>query len=85
MAPGTTLTYAAVDLGIRRAAATAEVFRANLAAIGLELDAAPIDFATYIGMLFGDMPADERPNLLPVVLVPGLQRRLEPPLAPGLL
>ena len=30
----------------------------------------PVDFATYVGMLSGDLPAEERPNLLPLFWSP---------------
>jgi peptide/nickel transport system substrate-binding protein len=69
VAPGTTLSMA-LSTGNPEGAATAEVFRANLAAIGLELDTEVIDFATYMGILFGDMPAEERPHLLPLFWSP---------------
>jgi ABC-type transport system substrate-binding protein len=45
--------------------ATAELFQANLAAIGLSLDIQPVDFAAYVGIFTGDQPAEERPNMLP--------------------
>lgn len=44
--------------------AAAELFQANLAEIGVGLVVEKIDFATYVGMFMGDMPAEERPNLL---------------------
>jgi peptide/nickel transport system substrate-binding protein len=62
--PGTTLSIP-LPPGNPEGPSTAELFRTNLEAIGLRLDAAPIDFASYVGMLSGDTPAAARPNLLP--------------------
>jgi peptide/nickel transport system substrate-binding protein len=64
VAPGTTLTMP-LPPGNPEGPSTAELFRANLEAIGLKLDATPIDFASYVGIFTGDMPVDERPHLLP--------------------
>ena len=69
VAPGTTLSMP-LPPGNPEGPSTAELFRTNLEAIGLRLDAAPVDFATYVGMLSGDLPAEERPNLLPVFWSP---------------
>jgi peptide/nickel transport system substrate-binding protein len=69
VASGTTLTMP-LPPGNPEGAATAEVFRPNLAAIGLDLDATPVDFASYVGLLSGDLPAEERPNLLPAFWSP---------------
>jgi peptide/nickel transport system substrate-binding protein len=64
VAPGTTLTMA-LPPGSAEGEATAALFQANLAAIGLPLDVQLVDFATYVGIFSGDLPADARPNLLP--------------------
>lgn len=61
---GSTLTMA-LPPGNEAVIATAELFQANLAEIGLTLAIQTVDFATYVGMFFGDLPAAERPNLLP--------------------
>lgn len=50
--------------------AVAELFQANLAQIGVGLEVQRIDFATYVAMFYGDMPADERPNLLGLFWAP---------------
>jgi peptide/nickel transport system substrate-binding protein len=50
-------------VGNREASAIPELFAANLAAVGLQLDIQLVDFATYIDLAFGDLPAEERPNL----------------------
>jgi peptide/nickel transport system substrate-binding protein len=59
---GTTLTYA-LPAGNSEAASLPELFAANLEAIGVQLDIQVIDFATYVDLAFGDLPAEERPNL----------------------
>ena len=62
VAESTTISYA-LPVGNREATAIAELFAANLAALGLEPDIQVVDFATYIDLSFGDLPAEERPNL----------------------
>jgi peptide/nickel transport system substrate-binding protein len=62
VAEGTTISYA-LPVGNREATAIAELFASNLAALGLEPDIQVVDFATYIDLSFGDLPAEERPNL----------------------
>ena len=62
VAEGTTITYA-LPAGNREANAIPELFATNLAALGLQLDIQVIDFATYIDLSFGALPAEERPNL----------------------
>jgi peptide/nickel transport system substrate-binding protein len=64
IAEGTVLSML-LPPGNAEGAATVELFQANLAQIGLTLDIQPVDFATYVGIFTGDMPAEERPNLLP--------------------
>src|SRR5215203_3701773 len=64
LAEGTVLTML-LPPGNLETAATAELFQANLAAIGVALDIQQVDFATYVGIFTGDLPAEERPNLLP--------------------
>ncbi len=43
----------------------AELFQQNLHQIGIELDIEIMDYASYIGLVYGDLPADERPLLFP--------------------
>jgi peptide/nickel transport system substrate-binding protein len=64
IAEGTVLTML-LPPGNTETATMAELFQANLAAIGVALDIQPVDFATYVGIFTGDLPAEERPNLLP--------------------
>ena len=47
-----------------------ELFQAHLAAVGLRLTIELTDFATYVGIAFGDTPAPERPNLFPAFWQP---------------
>lgn len=51
--------------GNREVSAMAELFQANLAAIGLGLDIREVDFPTYVGIFTSDTGGDERPHLLP--------------------
>jgi peptide/nickel transport system substrate-binding protein len=60
---GTELTIAFPE-GNLESIALAELFQANLAEIGIGLTVQTIDFATYIALFSGEMPAEERPNLL---------------------
>lgn len=64
VAPGTTLTMP-LPPGNPEGASIAELLRTNLEQVGLKLDATQIDFASYVGIFTGDMPVEERPNLLP--------------------
>src|SRR5829696_252871 len=64
IAEGTVLTML-LPPGNTETATMAELFQANLAAIGVALDIQPVDFATYVSIFTGDLPAEERPNLLP--------------------
>jgi peptide/nickel transport system substrate-binding protein len=45
--------------------AIAELFQANLQQIGVKLDIQNLDIASYVGMAFGDLPADERVSFFP--------------------
>jgi hypothetical protein len=64
LAEGTALSILLPSSNLE-ARAIAELFQANLAAVGIRLDIQLTDFATYVGMAYGDLPAEERPNLLP--------------------
>jgi peptide/nickel transport system substrate-binding protein len=63
VAPGTTLSMP-LPPGNPEGPSIAELFRTNLETVGLQLEAVPVDFASYVAMLYGDLPAEERPNLL---------------------
>ncbi len=43
----------------------AELYQRNLQQIGLDLEIQTMDYGSYVGMAYGDLPADERPLLLP--------------------
>lgn len=43
----------------------AELFQINLQKIGLELEIEMMDYASYVGLYYSDLPAEERPHLLP--------------------
>ncbi len=69
VAEGTSLTTM-FPAGNQQTQALMELFQANLATIGLSLAIELTDFATYVGMVFGDLPAAERPHLLPAFWQP---------------
>jgi peptide/nickel transport system substrate-binding protein len=69
IAEGTTISYA-LPVGNSEAASIPELFAANLATLGLQLDIEIVDFATYIGLFFGEEPAEERPNLFSAYWTP---------------
>jgi peptide/nickel transport system substrate-binding protein len=50
--------------------AIAELFQHNLQQIGIELDIEVMDYASYIGLVYGDLPASERPSLFPAFWSP---------------
>jgi peptide/nickel transport system substrate-binding protein len=41
-----------------------ELFQANLAEIGIALTIEQLDQATFVGMIYGDAPVEERPNFM---------------------
>jgi peptide/nickel transport system substrate-binding protein len=69
IAEGTVLTLL-LPGGNQDSAAIVELFQANLAQIGVTLDIQVVDFASYVGLAFGDVPAEERPNLFPAFWQP---------------
>jgi peptide/nickel transport system substrate-binding protein len=69
VAEGTTLR-AMLPMGNQEAPSILELFQASLAEIGIELTIELTDFATYVGIAFGDLPAAERPNLFPAFWQP---------------
>jgi peptide/nickel transport system substrate-binding protein len=64
IAAGMVLTLL-LPAGNQDSAAIMELFQANLAQVGVTLDIQLVDFSTYIGIAFGDLHAEERPNLFP--------------------
>jgi peptide/nickel transport system substrate-binding protein len=69
LAEGTELTLL-LPAGNRETAALVELFQASLASIGVTLTVELADFATYVGTVLGDLPAEERPNLFPLFWQP---------------
>ena len=69
------LSYA-LPQGNSEAATIPQLFQANLAAIGLQLDIQVLDFATYIDLAFGTNPRRSA-AISCRLLVAGLQRCLE--------
>jgi peptide/nickel transport system substrate-binding protein len=43
----------------------AELYQRNLQQIGLELEIQTMDYGSYLGLVYGDLPAEERPLLFP--------------------
>ncbi len=43
---------------------TAQLFQANLNQIGFELSISEVDLATFDDMIYGDMPAEEKPAMM---------------------
>ncbi|MGH2617370.1 MAG: ABC transporter substrate-binding protein, partial [Thermomicrobiales bacterium] len=69
LAEGTALTLL-MPSGNVESQAIAELFQANLAAIGVRLEIQQTDFATYVGIAFSDAPDEERPHLFPSFWAP---------------
>lgn len=63
VADGTTLELAYVT-GNENIATIAQLFQANLQQLGISLKITELDNSTYVGILYGDSPAEERPNLM---------------------
>lgn len=68
--PEGTRLRAMLPMGNQEAVSLLELFQANLGEIGIGLDIELTDFATYVGIAFGDLPAAERPNLFPAFWQP---------------
>ncbi|ACZ39626.1 ABC transporter substrate-binding protein [Sphaerobacter thermophilus] len=60
---GTTFTYMYAT-GDATSAAMAQLFQANLAEIGINLELMQVDRAAYLEMEYGDAPAEERPHFV---------------------
>ncbi len=61
VAEGTELS---VMMGAGAESATAELFQANLAQIGITLTIEKVDQGTFVGTFYGDSPAEERPAFM---------------------
>ena len=60
---GTSMTLA-LQTGIEQAKSASELFKENLAQLGIDLSIEVIDLATYSGIVYGDAPVEERPNFM---------------------
>ena len=66
----------------------AELFQANLANIGVMLDIQAVDFATYVGIFTGDLPAENvrtcsRPSGLLITMMVGITSGRRSRVTPG--
>jgi len=57
-------TELSVMMGAGADSATAELFQANLAQIGINLTIEKVDQPTFVGTFYGDAPAEERPAFM---------------------
>jgi peptide/nickel transport system substrate-binding protein len=64
VAPGTTI-HMAMESGDENVKALAQLFQANLDKVGMKLDITQVETSSYVGTLYGDAPAEERPNVMP--------------------
>jgi peptide/nickel transport system substrate-binding protein len=62
--PEGTQLVMAIETGIEQPKAAAQLFQANLAQIGIDLQVEQIDLATYTSLIYGDAPPEERPNFM---------------------
>lgn len=60
---GTTITLMQ-ESGDENLNATTQLFQANLASIGINLDIQVVDYSTASAMFYGDAPVEERPGLM---------------------
>lgn len=64
--PEGTRIWTVVNSGNISLQSVAELFQYNLQQIGIQLDIVDMDYGTFVAMIFGDQPAEERPTLLPI-------------------
>jgi peptide/nickel transport system substrate-binding protein len=69
VAPNTSLSIV-LPTGVQLYDSIAQLFGANLEQAGLKLDIQTVDFATLVAIYYGDMPEEERPNLMPTFWSP---------------
>ena len=60
---GTTLELA-LEPGNEPVKLAAQLFQANLAVLGITLTITEIETSSYVGLLYGETPVEERPNLM---------------------
>jgi peptide/nickel transport system substrate-binding protein len=54
-----------METGYEDVKAAVQLFQQNLSQIGINLSIQEVDLSTFTGFIFGDMPAEERPNMMP--------------------
>ncbi|MCC6315102.1 MAG: ABC transporter substrate-binding protein [Thermomicrobiales bacterium] len=64
VADGTRLTLVQ-EAGDENVKTAAQLFQANLAQIGIDLNIETVDLQSFTDLIFSDAPAEERPNVLP--------------------
>ncbi len=64
--PDGTKIWTVVAMGATIVQTIAELFQYNLQQIGIQMDIEVMDYSSYVNMAYGDLPAEERPNLFPV-------------------
>jgi peptide/nickel transport system substrate-binding protein len=63
--PEGTALVAMPESGDENVKSAIQLFQQNLAQIGITLTIEEVDLTTFTGVVFGDMEAEERPNLIP--------------------
>jgi peptide/nickel transport system substrate-binding protein len=64
VAEGTELVVT-METGYEDVKAAVQLFQENLAQIGINLSIQEVDLSTFTGIMFGEMEAEERPNMMP--------------------
>ena len=64
VAEGTELVLT-METGYEDVKAAVQLFQENLAQIGINLSIQEVDLSTFTGIMFGEMEAEERPNMMP--------------------
>jgi peptide/nickel transport system substrate-binding protein len=54
-----------METGYEDVKAAVQLFQQNLAQLGINLSIQEVDLSTFTGILFGEMEAEERPNMMP--------------------
>jgi len=54
-----------MDTGYEDVKVAVQLFQQNLAQLGINLSIQEVDLSTFTGILFGEMEAEERPNMMP--------------------
>jgi peptide/nickel transport system substrate-binding protein len=64
VAEGTELVVT-METGYEDVKAAVQLFQENLAQLGINLSIQEVDLSTFTGIMFGEMAAEERPNMMP--------------------